>query len=94
MADLGTKPGGKGGRKMKQYVYRANRIRLLKDGVGMKDYFGRHPDAIKVHKPPCESTLERWHNDGGCKALDGCWVEPDGTCSHGLPSWLMALGRV
>jgi hypothetical protein len=31
---------------------------------------------------------------GGCEALDGCWVEPDGTCPHGKPSWLLVLGYV
>lgn len=28
---------------------------------------------------------------GGCEATDGCWVEPDGVCEHGHPSWLVWL---
>ncbi len=41
------------------------------------------------------SILQRWHDeDGGCEATDGCWVEPDGTCPHGHPSWLRKLGLV
>ena len=78
----------------KQYVYRANKIRLLKEGVDLAEYFTKHPEAIKISKPPCESTLERWDNEGYCKALDGCHVEPDGTCEHGLPSWLMAMNWI
>lgn len=37
-------------------------------------------------------TLMAWHQEGGCEATDGCWVEPDGTCQHGHPSWLRKLG--
>jgi hypothetical protein len=33
--------------------------------------------------------LIAWEADGGCEATDGCWVEPDGTCPHGHPSWLL-----
>jgi hypothetical protein len=33
-------------------------------------------------------------SEGGCEALDGCWVEPDGTCEHGEPSWLLRLGYI
>lgn len=29
-------------------------------------------------KQPTLRTLERWMDKGGCKALDGCWVEIDG----------------
>ena len=78
----------------KQYIYRADRIRLLKDSVDLAEYLSNHPDAYAVKKPPCEKTLERWSNEGGCEALDGCWVEPDGVCPHGKPSWLMALGWI
>jgi hypothetical protein len=31
---------------------------------------------------------------GRLRALDGYWVEPDGTCEHGKPSWLLVLGFV
>jgi hypothetical protein len=42
---------------------------------------------------PSLQTLEEWESDGGgCEATDGCWVEPDGVCPHGHPSWLLWLG--
>ncbi len=43
---------------------------------------------------PSIDTLKDWDNDAGCEALDGCWVEPDGACEHGHPSWLRALGMI
>jgi hypothetical protein len=33
-------------------------------------------------------------DDSGCPALDGCWVELDGYCPHGFPSWALYLGLV
>ena len=51
-------------------------------------------DKRLLPRAPSVRTLEKWLNDGGCKALDGCWVEPDGTCEHGTPSWLLALGLI
>lgn len=78
-----------------QYVYRSGQVRKLKEGINIKDYLTKHPDAIPVGKPPSVATLEKWENErGGCKALDGCWVEPDGRCPHGLPSWMLALGYI
>ena len=75
-------------------VYCADRgIRRLKEGITLESYQVRHPDAIKVHKP-CDKKLMEWANDGGCEAVDGCWTEPDGTCEHGLPSWLLALNMI
>ncbi len=79
---------------MKYRYYRAGHIRTLKEGVDTTEYERNHPDAIKINRVPCEKTLERWMNDGGCKALDGCWTEPDAACEHGIPSWLMALGMI
>jgi len=38
--------------------------------------------------------LEEWMDDSGCEATDGCWTEPDGTCQHGHPSWLLVLGMI
>jgi len=43
---------------------------------------------------PDIDTLEGWMMDGGCEATDGCWVEPDGVCEHGHPSWLLAMGMI
>jgi hypothetical protein len=41
---------------------------------------------------PDVETLEEWQVEGGCGALDGRWVEPDGTCPHGKPIWLVLGG--
>jgi hypothetical protein len=43
---------------------------------------------------PSLATLERWLNEGGAEATDGCWVEPDGTCEHGCESWLLVKGLI
>ncbi len=76
-------------------VYTKERgIRTLKEGVTLEKYRERFPGAIQVGKIPSTTTLEKWSNDCGCKALDGCWVEPDGTCEHGSPSWLLALNLI
>lgn len=45
------------------------------------------------NKPSIEQ-LEEWQEEGGCEAIDGCWVEPDGTCEHGKESWLLVLGYI
>lgn len=45
--------------------------------------------------PPSIEELIAWEfEDGGCEATDGCWVEPDGMCEHGHPSWLLVLGLI
>lgn len=46
-----------------------------------------------TERPDIE-TLEEWDFDGGCAATDGCWVEADGVCQHGHPSWLLRLGFI
>ena len=44
---------------------------------------------------PSLETIEEWMwEDAGCEATDGCWLEVDGTCPHGHPSWLLRLGLV
>jgi hypothetical protein len=48
----------------------------------------------RTTREPSAATLERWLNDGGCEATDGCWVEPDGTCEHGCQSWLIVMGVI
>jgi hypothetical protein len=47
-------------------------------------------------KPPDVETLIAWEAEGGCEAAcpHHCWVEPDGTCPHGNPSWLLRLGLI
>ena len=47
-----------------------------------------------VRRPSLEELQRQVEEDGGCEATDGCWVEPDGTCEHGQPSWLLALGLI
>lgn len=79
---------------MKTQVWSQERgCRILKDGASFEDYKLRYPSAIKA-KHPSIKTLERWSNDCGCKAIDGCWVEPDGECHHGYPSWMLAFGVI
>lgn len=50
-------------------------------------------DPRKSRAPNVE-TLLQWEAEGGCEAIDGCWVETDGTCPHGCPSWLIVLGLI
>jgi hypothetical protein len=47
-----------------------------------------------MQHPSLEELQRQVEEDGGCEATDGCWVEPDGTCDHGQPSWLLALGLI
>lgn len=46
-----------------------------------------------THEPDVDQLTE-WEAAGGCEATDGCWVEPDGTCAHGYPAWLLYLGLI
>lgn len=71
-------------------------VRKMKKGITVEFMQNKYPEAKieKCHKPPSMATLEAWSNDCGCEAIDGCWVEPDGTCEHGKPSWLLALGYI
>ncbi len=43
---------------------------------------------------PTGRQLREWMDKGGCEATDGCWVEPDGHCEHGCPSWMIVLGLI
>jgi len=43
---------------------------------------------------PTGRQLRTWLDEGGCEATDGCWVEPDGYCEHGCPSWMIVLGLI
>ena len=59
-------------------------LRKVKDEDGITHYL----------QPPDLEELQEWVNDdGGCEAAcpHGCWVEPDGHCEHGHPSWLLVL---
>ncbi|HET9290836.1 MAG TPA: hypothetical protein VFQ49_07095 [Actinomycetes bacterium] len=47
-----------------------------------------------MRRPSLEELQRQVEEYGGCEATDGCFVEPDGTCDHGQPSWLLALGLI
>jgi hypothetical protein len=54
------------------------------------------PAAESELEPPDVETLIAWEAEGGCEAAcpHHCWTEPDGTCPHGNPSWLLKLGLI
>lgn len=54
----------------------------------------QEPAIKKRGEQPSITTMERWMDTGRAKATDGCTVEPDGTCPHGCPSWLIELGMI
>lgn len=43
---------------------------------------------------PSVETMQEWMNDGGCETPCGCWVEPDGCCTHGNHSWMILQGMI
>jgi hypothetical protein len=44
---------------------------------------------------PSFEEIESWIFDEETpEATDGCWIEPDGVCPHGHPSWLLRLGLI
>lgn len=48
-----------------------------------------------VYEPaPSADQIKEWLCYGRAEALDGCTVEPDGTCPHGSPSWLIEMGLI
>jgi hypothetical protein len=60
-----------------------------------KDPDGLTP--IRELTPPTMEQLIEWTiYDSMCEAACpyGCIVEPDGTCEHGRPSWLIVLGLI
>lgn len=81
----------------KIYLVDKKVIKKMKDHCDLEYLQGKYPHRTwtPVKCIPGVKTLERWMNDGGCKTPGcGCWVEPDGHCEHGNPSWLMALGWI
>ena len=64
--------------------------------TGRTDESVPEPVAEPTLDPPSIETLIQWEAEGGCEAAcpHGCWVEPDGHCSHGNPSWLLKLGLI
>jgi hypothetical protein len=60
-----------------------------------RDLTGYKPSKPKAEpRKPSLVKLQAWVNDGVAEATDGCTVEPDGTCEHGKPSWLLKLGYI
>lgn len=51
------------------------------------------PSNDYAHRPSY-AKLVAWMAQGGCETIDGCWVEPDGHCEHGFPSWLLHYGMI
>ena len=61
------------------------------------DSHGLHPadEEPEGTAEPEIKTIYGMEIDGDCvRASDGCWVEPDGVCEHGCPSWLIAVGAI
>lgn len=56
-------------------------------------YHSHWPDPT-TDMPDLEAIEEWMWEDAGCEATDGCWVEVDGRCPHGHPSWLLRMGLV
>lgn len=54
---------------------------------------GELDDSPSTEWPDVE-TIADWMEDEGCEATDGCWVEHDGVCPHGHPSWFLELGLI
>lgn len=65
---------------------------VIKTNVGTpetaKDKAAYTRDAIQ----PSYAELVNMLLLGPCLAVDGCECAPGGHCSHGLPSWFVALG--
>ena len=55
---------------------------------------GRQQLTPTTPRPSTEMLRQWMFYEGGCEAIDGCWVEPDGHCEHGQPSWLLYLGMI
>lgn len=54
-----------------------------------------HEQASSKRPMPSIEQMTKWmYEDAGCEATDGCWVETDGRCEHGKPSWLLAMGLI
>lgn len=75
-------------------------VKAFKDHVTEQQIKDRYQvkELIAINKKfiPKMEDLEEWNRDGGCFCTGpcACWVEPDGVCGDGYPSWLMALGYI
>jgi hypothetical protein len=64
------------------------------DGRAPRHQHHRREEVNRMRRPSLEELQRQVEEDGGCAATDGCSVEPDGTCDHGQPSWLLVLGLI
>lgn len=56
---------------------------------------GKMTQDVNLAFVPSMEQLDEWSQEGGCETIHcGCWVEPDGMCEHGNPSWLYHLGMI
>lgn len=62
----------------------------MKGGDCMKNSLWPEPTT----EEPTTEQLEYWLSATGCEATDGCWVEHDGVCQHGYPSWYIQFGII
>ena len=62
--------------------------------VAPKVYQTAKGNMYTTAKMPSISRLERYSYDGVCPTPCGCRVEPDGTCEHGVPSWMLVGGFI
>jgi len=83
---------------MTTHILLNGKPRTIKAGVDANEAIAKLQakgyDVERCKPLPGLKTLEKWVCDGGCKATDGCKVDPDGTCIHGKKSWLLVLGMI
>ena len=51
-------------------------------------------NLYSLDEEPDVDELMSWEERGMCETPDGCMVEPDGTCEHGLDSWMLLMGLI
>lgn len=74
--------------------YRETAARLAPESV-LRPGRPRAYPAPTVPEPDQLEELEATiMGDENATATDGCDVEPDGTCEHGHPSWLLRWGLI
>lgn len=70
----------------------------VKEGILVEAFIQRRLDngwiPYRMGMVPSWRRIEKMCEDGIAKATDGCQVEPDGTCQHGFPSWVIVAGVI
>ena len=62
---------------------------------GKRDYYFCANCGSRSERRPNIELLAQWdYEDGGCETPCGCWVEVDGHCEHGNPSWALLVGLI